>query len=79
MGRDAESFGFSIPFPTSFPWHKYGPPTSKPCKIPRYSGGFKFAWLVRWRNILVLSRFYAAPLITYCEAEETSHERRQDG
>ena len=55
------------------------PPTSKPCKIPRYSGVFKFAWLVRWRNILDLFRFCAAPLITYCEAEETSHEYSQDG
>jgi hypothetical protein len=28
---------------------------------------------------LDLSRFCAAPLITYCEAKETSHEHRQDG
>ena len=28
---------------------------------------------------LDLSRFCAAPLITYCAAKEMSHEHRQDG
>ena len=28
---------------------------------------------------LDLSRFCAVPLITYCEAKETSHEQWQDG
>jgi hypothetical protein len=33
-----------------------------------------------WRiSPLDLSRFCAAPLITYCEAKEMSHEHRQDG
>jgi hypothetical protein len=30
-------------------------------------------------RIMDLSRFCAAPLITYCEAKETNHEHRQAG
>ena len=47
------------------------------------SGARKASRIIRptyWSEIFLdLSRFCAAPLITYCEAKETSHEHRQDG